>query len=79
VKQIGQVGLAFEFSDTPARIQGPPLVVGRDTRELLAELGYQPAEIDDLFECGAVGDETVDPALAPAGAKPVKSPWEPDG
>lgn len=78
VKQIGQVGLAFEFSDTPARIQGPPLVVGQNTRELLVELDYAPAEIDALFESGAVGDQTVDPALAPAGAKAAQSPWEPD-
>ena len=42
VEEVGQVGLAFQFSDTPARIQGPPMMVGEHTRELLAELGYKP-------------------------------------
>ena len=46
--------------------------------EVLAELGYAPAEIDALFECDAVGDETVDPTLAPPGTKTAQSPWAPD-
>ena len=78
VKELGQVGLAFSFSDTPARVQGPPLIVGADTREILSELGYGAAEIASLLESGAVGDETVNPRLAPEGAQTVKSPWEPE-
>ena len=77
VKKLGQVGLAFEFSDTPARVQGGPCIVGADTRAILAELGYDTLRIDALFESGAVGDERVNPLLAPAGAKAAKSPWEP--
>ncbi|MBW2270709.1 MAG: CoA transferase [Deltaproteobacteria bacterium] len=78
VKELGQVGLAFEFSETPARVQGPPCIVGADTRDVLADLGYDVAEIEALFESGAVGDETVNPMLAPEGAETAKSPWEPE-
>ena len=63
VKELGQVGLAFEFSDTPVRVQGPPFIVGADTRDILADLGFEDAEIGGLFESGAVGDETVNPVL----------------
>ncbi|MFP6641855.1 MAG: CoA transferase, partial [Myxococcota bacterium] len=77
VGEIGQVGLAFSFSDTPARIQGPPILVGEHTRDLLAELGYGDSEIDTLFETGAVGDESVHPALADDETKTVASPWAP--
>jgi len=75
VGEIGQVGVAFDFSETPAQIQGPPIVVGLDTRDLLAEFGFTAARIDELLESGAVGDETVNPMLAPPGSEPVKSPW----
>jgi hypothetical protein len=74
-QELGQVGLAFSFSDTPARIQGRPLLVGEDTRAILAELGYDDAAIDALFEAGAVNDQRVYPALADPGAATVESPW----
>ncbi|MFP8873648.1 MAG: hypothetical protein VCB42_03720, partial [Myxococcota bacterium] len=77
VEEIGQVGLAFGFSDTPARIQGAPMLVGEHTRSLLAELGYDDAEIEGLFEAGAVGDTSLHPALAGDDTATVKSPWDP--
>lgn len=77
VGQLGQVGLAFEFSDTPARVQGGPCIVGEDSRAILMELGYDRGRIDALFESGAVGDESVNPLLAPATATAAKSPWDP--
>jgi crotonobetainyl-CoA:carnitine CoA-transferase CaiB-like acyl-CoA transferase len=63
VEELGQVGLAFRFSDTPARIQGPPFIVGADSRAILKELGYAAGEIEALFEAGAVADEQVNPML----------------
>jgi crotonobetainyl-CoA:carnitine CoA-transferase CaiB-like acyl-CoA transferase len=78
VGEIGQVGLAFGFSDTPARIQGPPFLVGQHTREVLSELGYGTAETERLFEAGAVGDEKLHPALAKDGDAVAHSPWAPD-
>jgi crotonobetainyl-CoA:carnitine CoA-transferase CaiB-like acyl-CoA transferase len=76
VQEIGQVGLALSLSDTPARVQGPPFLVGADTRALLEELGFDSARIDTLFENGAVNDEHVYPSLAEDGAA-VESPWAP--
>lgn len=76
IGELGQPGLAFHFSDTPSTVQGPPMIVGEHTREILSSLGYSQAEADALFADGIVGDETVNPTLAKAGTKPVTSPWE---
>ncbi len=78
VGEIGQVGLAFSFSETPARIQGPPTLVGEHTREILGELGASGDEIDALMEAGAVGDRNLHPALSGDSEGAVKSPWAPD-
>ena len=78
VGKLGQVGLAFEFSDTPARVQGGPCIVGADTRAILEGLGYDASRIDRLFESGVVGDERVNPILAEAGSNAARSPWQPD-
>jgi crotonobetainyl-CoA:carnitine CoA-transferase CaiB-like acyl-CoA transferase len=43
------------FSDTPASIRSGPPADGAHTREVLAELGYAVAEIDELHATGAVG------------------------
>ncbi|HQR03031.1 MAG: CoA transferase [Proteobacteria bacterium] len=45
VGRMEQLGLMFNFSDTPGVIQGPPLVVGDSTRKIMRELGYSDAEI----------------------------------
>jgi crotonobetainyl-CoA:carnitine CoA-transferase CaiB-like acyl-CoA transferase len=50
VGMFEQMGLAFDFSDTPAVVQRPPLVVGECTREVLRELGYSDDKIDELHE-----------------------------
>ena len=52
--RLDQVGLLFQLSRTPARVQGRPLIVGENTREILEELGYAPETIDALHECGAI-------------------------
>ena len=75
--ELGQPGLAFQFSDTKTGVQGGPVLVGEHTREILADLGYDDAEILALFEAGAVGDETVYQALAKEGAAVAASPWDP--
>lgn len=49
VGALSQLGLLFDFSDTPARIAGPPLVVGDSSRFVLSQLGYGDGEIDQLI------------------------------
>ena len=77
VGEIGQVGLAFHFSDTPARIQGPPFLVGEHSREILAELGYNEDATAQLMGSGAVGDQSIHPVLAQESDAVVQSPWAP--
>jgi crotonobetainyl-CoA:carnitine CoA-transferase CaiB-like acyl-CoA transferase len=71
VGKLDQIGLPFELSETPGRIQGPPLVVGQHSREILAELGYSTQLIDELCaECVL--------AWSPAeGHRKIRSRWEP--
>ena len=64
VAEVGQVGLAFSFSDTPAGIQRRPFLVGEDTQEILRELGYDDEKIEALFESEAVNDQRVYPELS---------------
>jgi len=48
------LGLPIKFSDTPGEVcRGAP-TLGQHTREVLADLGYSPAETDALIACGAV-------------------------
>lgn len=77
VGHLGHPGLACRFSDTKTAIQGPPLLVGEHTREILADLGFDEATSDALFEAGCVGDETIYPALAKDPSKVAASPWDP--
>ncbi len=71
VGRLDQIGLAFDFSGTPARVQGPPLVVGQHSREILTELGYSAEEIAVLCKDCVL-------AWSPGeGHRAVRSPWEP--
>ena len=54
VGEMDVQGLLVDFSDTPGRIQGPPLVPGQDTIAILGELGYGQDEIDKLLVEGVV-------------------------
>lgn len=77
VGELGQPGLAFQLSDTPARIQGRPMLVGEHTREVLAEVGYTAEEIEALLEARVVADETVHPSFARKSGPIARAPWEP--
>ncbi len=50
------LGLLCDLSETPGIIQGPPLVTGQHTRELMVELGYSDSEIDKYIEAGVLGE-----------------------
>ncbi len=54
VGRLSQLGLLFDFSETPARIAGPPLVVGDSSLSILALLGYTEAETERLIAQKAV-------------------------
>jgi crotonobetainyl-CoA:carnitine CoA-transferase CaiB-like acyl-CoA transferase len=45
---LRQVGLPFKLAATPATIRAAPPMLGEHSAEILAELGYTPAEITHL-------------------------------
>jgi len=45
-----QFGHLVHFSETPGRIGGPPPLLGEHSRQVLAELGYSPEEMEALRE-----------------------------
>jgi crotonobetainyl-CoA:carnitine CoA-transferase CaiB-like acyl-CoA transferase len=55
VGEFSQMGLMFNLSDTPGKVQGPPLVVGEYTAEVLAELGYSPERVAELAAAKVAG------------------------
>jgi crotonobetainyl-CoA:carnitine CoA-transferase CaiB-like acyl-CoA transferase len=60
---IREVGTVLHLSETPCQRSGPAALLGEYTTAVLGELGYAPAEIDDLLSrrvCAGV------PAPAPA-------------
>lgn len=71
VGQYSQIGLAFDLSDTPGIIQGPPLIVGEQTVAILTELGYSAAEIAELAQGKAVMAWAAE--AAPGGVP--QNPW----
>ncbi|MCB0996724.1 MAG: CoA transferase [Acidimicrobiales bacterium] len=46
--RLRQFGHLVNLSRTPGRIAGPPPLLGQHSREVLASLGYTPAEMADL-------------------------------
>ncbi len=71
VGRLDQIGLPFELSETPGRVQGPPLVVGQHSRDILLELGYSPQQIDELCTDCVL-------AWSPGeGHRKIRSRWEP--
>jgi crotonobetainyl-CoA:carnitine CoA-transferase CaiB-like acyl-CoA transferase len=56
VGRIDMAGLGVDLSDTPGRVQGPPVFVGQESREILREIGYTDDRIDALCADGVVLD-----------------------
>ncbi|MGZ0190391.1 MAG: CaiB/BaiF CoA transferase family protein [Alphaproteobacteria bacterium] len=50
----------YTLSETPATIRRMPPRFGEHTREVLAELGYDPATIDAMLDAGAAVEEAKD-------------------
>lgn len=55
VGRFEQFGRIFDFSETQAPLERAPLVMGDGTRDVLAELGYEDADIMQLHEDKVVG------------------------
>jgi len=53
VGRLDQMGLNCRFSDTPGAVQGPPLMVGQHTTDILKGLGYDEQKIAGLLDGGA--------------------------
>ncbi|OBB17666.1 hypothetical protein A5761_09940 [Mycolicibacterium setense] len=53
VGRLDMFGKIFDFSETPARIAGPPPMAGQHTRTILDEFGYSRDQIEDLIQRGA--------------------------
>ena len=61
VGRMSVMGLLYDLDDTPGRIQGPPLVIGQDTRAILRDLGYDEDRIEKLIADGAVSEVETAP------------------
>jgi crotonobetainyl-CoA:carnitine CoA-transferase CaiB-like acyl-CoA transferase len=56
VGKLEETGLLCDLSETPGRIRAPAALCGENSREILAELGYSTAEIDELCASKVVLD-----------------------
>jgi crotonobetainyl-CoA:carnitine CoA-transferase CaiB-like acyl-CoA transferase len=56
IGRVDTAGLLFDFSETPGKLWGPAPVVGQHSRDILTELGYDNAAIDDMVAAGTVAD-----------------------
>jgi crotonobetainyl-CoA:carnitine CoA-transferase CaiB-like acyl-CoA transferase len=56
--EVSTIGLPVKFSATPGKVLHAAPLFGEHTRDVLAEAGYAPNEIDDLLASGAakIGD-----------------------
>lgn len=59
VGHLEQMGVLFDFSATPSRIAGAPLVVGDSTRAVLAEFGFSHDEIAELQAAQVILDTST--------------------
>jgi crotonobetainyl-CoA:carnitine CoA-transferase CaiB-like acyl-CoA transferase len=51
-----QLALPFKITGAPTAIDRPTRRVGEDTREILTELGYSSAAVQELVSAGVVAD-----------------------
>jgi crotonobetainyl-CoA:carnitine CoA-transferase CaiB-like acyl-CoA transferase len=58
-------GVPIHFEKTPGEVRGEPPTAGRDTNELLRELGYDAQRVGALLEKGVVvqGEDTAEVGL----------------
>lgn len=54
VGRLDQIGDCFTLSKTPTVMQGRPVIVGRETKEILSELGHREQQIQELIDAKVV-------------------------
>jgi crotonobetainyl-CoA:carnitine CoA-transferase CaiB-like acyl-CoA transferase len=59
-------GVPIHFERSPGRIQRAPPVLGEHTSEILGELGYDQAAIEELLRRGIARDARHAPAIEAA-------------
>jgi alpha-methylacyl-CoA racemase len=59
---VRQLGPPVKLSRTPAGIQRPAPALGEHTKDVLSEAGYSEAEVEAMFEAGAVKGPDAEPA-----------------
>ena len=52
--QLEQIGALWSFGDLAPRLERAPPALGEHTREILHELGFDAARIDELEALGAI-------------------------
>ena len=52
--EVKAIGLPIKFSETPGGVHRPAPLFGQHSREVLREVGYSDAEIDQLAQQGAI-------------------------
>ncbi|HEU0234928.1 MAG TPA: CoA transferase [Candidatus Limnocylindrales bacterium] len=52
--RIDQIGIPFHLARRPATVRTPPPLLGEHSAEILAELGYDTADIDGLRASGVI-------------------------
>lgn len=56
--KVKVTNIPFRMSQTPGAIRRPAPLIGEHSREILGEIGYDPATLDRLLESGAITIET---------------------
>src|SRR5690606_17651270 len=51
---VTMVGPVVRMHETPTAAQSPPPTLGQHSREILAELGYAPSDVDELARRGVI-------------------------
>lgn len=67
---VPQLAPVLKMSETSPQIAGPPPLHGEHTREILAEIGYSDAEIEDMIGSGAARSNGTSHVHEDAGVPP---------